>query len=95
MINKIGADIKVRYIRQIDDLIEEAEKRLVAASAGIENVENIQLSFNSFISGQKQDLEKIVTDTERRTNNLVDSAQKDINSAIQNMRDEADTIRKI
>lgn len=94
LINKIGADIKVRYIRQIDDLIEEAEKRLVAASAGIENVENIQLSFNSFISGQKQDLEKIVTDTERRTNNLVDSAQKDINSAIQNMRDEADTIRK-
>lgn len=94
LINKIGADIKVRYIRQIDDLIEEAEKRLVAASAGIENVENIQLSFNSFISGQKQDLEKIVTDTERRTNNLVDSAQKDINSAIQNMRNEADTIRK-
>ncbi len=94
LINKIGADIKVRYIRQIDDLIEEAERRLIAASAGIENVENIQLSFNSFISEQKQDLEKIVTDTERRTNNLVDSAQKDINSAIQNMRDEADTIRK-
>lgn len=94
LINKIGADIKVRYIRQIDDLIEEAEKRLIAASAGIENVESIQLSFNSFISEQKQDLEKIVSDTERRTNNLVDSAQKDINSAIQNMRDEADTIRK-
>lgn len=94
LINKIGADIKVRYIRQIDDLIEEAERRLIAASAGIENVENIQLSFNSFISEQKQDLEKIVSDTERRTNNLVDSAQKDINSAIQNMRDEADTIRK-
>ncbi|MBF2215543.1 BppU family phage baseplate upper protein [Staphylococcus haemolyticus] len=94
LINKIGADIKVKYIRQIDDLIEEAERRLIAASAGIENVENIQLSFNSFISEQKQDLEKIVTDTERRTNNLVDSAQKDINSAIQNMRDEADTIRK-
>lgn len=94
LINKIGADIKVRYIRQIDDLIEEAEKRLIAASAGIDNVEDIQLRFNSFISEQKQDLEKIVSDTERRTNNLVDSAQKDINSAIQNMRDEADTIRK-
>ncbi|PAK69921.1 BppU family phage baseplate upper protein [Staphylococcus haemolyticus] len=94
LINKIGADIKVKYIRQIDDLIEEAERRLITASAGIENVENIQLSFNSFISEQKQDLEKIVTDTEKRTNNLVDSAQKDINSAIQNMRDEADTIRK-
>lgn len=94
LINKIGADIKVKYIRQIDDLIEEAERRLIAASAGIDNVENIQLSFNSFISEQKQDLEKIVSDTERRTNNLVDSAQKDINSAIQNMRDEADTIRK-
>ena len=94
LINKIGADIKVRYIRQIDDLIEEAEKRLVAASAGIDNVEDIQLSFESFISEQKQDLEKIVTDTERKTNSLVDSAQKDVNSAIQNMRDEADTIRK-
>ncbi|MEN1931448.1 BppU family phage baseplate upper protein [Staphylococcus hominis] len=94
LINKIGADIKLRYIRQIDDLIEDTKKRLIAASAGIDNVEDIQLSFNSFISEQKQDLEKIVTDTERRTNNLVDSAQKDINSAIQNMRDEADTIRK-
>ncbi|MEX6265278.1 BppU family phage baseplate upper protein [Staphylococcus haemolyticus] len=94
LINKIGADIKVKYIRQIDDLIEEAERRLIAASAGIDNVEDIQLRFNSFISEQKQDLERIVTDTERRTNNLVDSAQKDINSAIQNMRDEADTIRK-
>lgn len=94
LINKIGADIKVKYIRQIDDLIEEAERRLIAASAGIDNVEDIQLRFNSFISEQKQDLEKIVTDTEKRTNNLVDSAQKDINSAIQNMRDEADTIRK-
>lgn len=94
LINKIGADIKLRYIRQIDDLIEDTKKRLIAASAGIDNVEDIQLSFNSFISEQKQDLEKIVTDTERRTNKLVDSAQKDINSAIQNMRDEADTIRK-
>lgn len=94
LINKIGADIKLRYIRQIDDLIEDTKKRLIAASAGIDNVEDIQLSFNSFISEQKQDLEKIVTDTERRTNNLVDSAQKDVNSAIQNMRDEADTIRK-
>lgn len=94
LINKIGADIKLRYIRQIDDLIEDTKKRLIAASAGIDNVEDIQLSFKSFISEQKQDLEKIVTDTERRTNNLVDSAQKDINSAIQNMRDEADTIRK-
>lgn len=94
LINKIGADIKLRYIRQIDDLIEDTKKRLIAASAGIDNVEDIQLSFNSFISEQKQDLEKIVADTERKTNNLVDSAQKDINSAIQNMRDEADTIRK-
>lgn len=92
LINKIGADVKIRYIRQIDDLIEEAEKRLIAASAGIDNVEHIQLSFNSFISEQKQDLEKIVTDTERRTNSLVDSAQKDINLAIQNMRVESNAI---
>lgn len=92
LINKIGADVKIRYIRQIDDLIEEAEKRLIAASAGIDNVEHIQLSFNSFISEQKQDLEKIVTDTERRTNSLVDSAQKDINLAIRNMRDESNAI---
>ena len=54
MINKIGADIKVKYIRQIDDLIEEAERRLIAASAGIDNVEDIQLRFNSFISEQNK-----------------------------------------
>ena len=94
LINKIGADIKVRYIRQIDDLIEEIERRLIDASVGIDNIESIKLSFNSFISEQKQSLEKIVTDTQTRTNKLVDAAQKDINVAIQNMHDEADTIRK-
>lgn len=94
LINKIGADIKIRYIRQIDDLVEEAKKRITSAMLGIDKVESVQVNFDSFISEQKQDLEKIVTDTETRTNKLVDSAQKDINSAIQNMRDEADTIRK-
>lgn len=94
LINKIGADVKIRYIRQIDDLIEEAKTRIASAMLGIDKVESVQVNFDSFISQQKQDLEKIVTDTEIRTNKLVDSAQKDINSAIQNMRDEADTIRK-
>ncbi|WP_368915763.1 BppU family phage baseplate upper protein [Staphylococcus haemolyticus] len=94
LINKIGADVKIRYIRQIDDLIEEAKTRITSAMLGIDKVESVQVNFDSFISQQKQDLEKIVTDTEIRTNKLVDSAQKDINSAIQNMRDEADTIRK-
>ena len=94
LINKIGADIKIRNIRQIDDLVEEAKTRIASAMLGIDKIESVQVNFDSFISEQKQDLEKIVTDTERRTNNLVDSAQKDINSAIQNMRDEADTIRK-
>lgn len=94
LINKIGADVKIRYIRQIDDLIEEAKTRITSAMLGIDKVESVQVNFDSFISQQKQDLEKIVTDTEIRTNKLVDSAQKDINSAIQNMRDEADTIRQ-
>ena len=94
LINKIGADIKVRYIRQIDDLVEEAKKRITSAMLGIDQVKGVQVEFDSFISEQKQDLEKIVVDTERNTKKLVDSAQKDINSAIQNMRDEADTIRK-
>lgn len=43
---------------------------------GIDKVESVQVNFDSFISQQKQDLEKIVTDTEIRTNKLVDSAQK-------------------
>lgn len=94
LINKIGADVKIRYIRQIDDLIEEVKTRITSAMLGIDKVESVQVNFDSFISQQKQDLEKIVTDTEIRTNKLVDSAQKDINSAIQNMRDEADTIRQ-
>ena len=94
LINKIGADIKIRYIRQIDDLVEEAKTRIASAMLGIDKVESVQVNFDSFISEQKQDLEKIVTDTEKRANNLVYSAQKDINSAIQNMHDEADTIQK-
>ena len=94
LINKIGADIKVRYIRQIDDLVEEAKKRMASAMLGIDQVKGVQVEFDSFISEQKKDLEKIVVDTERDTKKLVDSAQKDINLAIQNMRDEANTIRQ-
>lgn len=94
LINKIGADIKVRYIRQIDDLVEEAKKRMASAMLGIEQVKGVQVEFDSFISEQKKDLEKIVVDTERDTKKLVDSAQKDVNLAIRNMRDEANTIRQ-
>ena len=93
LINKIGADIKVRYIRQIDQLIEETQKRVNEAILGISNVESAKVSFDSFISKQKTDLENIITDTESKMKKLADSTQKAVDDQLNRFRSEANAIK--
>ena len=93
LINKIGADIKVRYIRQIDQLIEETQKRVNEAILGISNVESAKVSFDSFISKQKTDLENIITDTESKMKKLADSTQIAVDDQLNRFRSEANAIK--
>lgn len=93
LINKISADVKIRYIRQIDQLIEETQKRVNEAILGISNVESAKVSFDSFISKQKTDLENIITDTESKMKKLADSTQKAVDDQLNRFRSEANVIK--
>lgn len=94
LINKIGADVKLRYIRQIDDLIEEAENKITSMTLGMNKIKSIKVDFDEFISEQKQEMDKNYKDSQEKMQNLSETTQKDINIQIQNMRNEADAIRK-
>ena len=94
LINKIGADVKLRYIRQIDDLIEEAENKITSMTLGMDKIKSIKVDFDEFISEQKQEMDKNYKDSQEKMQNLSETTQKDINIQIQNMRNEADAIRK-
>lgn len=93
LINKISADVKIRYIRQIDQLIEETQKRVNEAILGISNVESAKVSFDSFISKQKTDLENIITDTESKMKKLADSTQIAVDDQLNRFRSEANAIK--
>lgn len=93
LINKISADVKIRYIRQIDQLIEEMQKRVNEAILGISNVESAKVSFDSFISKQKTDLENIITDTESKMKKLADSTQIAVDDQLNRFRSEANAIK--
>ena len=94
LINKIGADIKLRYIRQIDQLIDESKRRITELTIGLDNVEDVKVDFDSFISEQKQNLESMYSNMQRNMERLSDSTQKDVSAQIENMRKEANDIRQ-
>lgn len=94
LINKIGADIKLRYIRQIDQLIDESKRRITELTIGLANVEDVKVNFDSFISEQKQELESMHSNMQKSMERLADSTQKDVSAQIENMRKEANDIRQ-
>lgn len=94
LINKISADIKLRYIRQIDQLIDETKRRIIELTVGLDNVEDVKVNFDSFISEQKQELESMHSNMKKSMERLADSTQKDVNIQIENMRKEASDIRQ-
>jgi len=94
LINKIGADIKLRYIRQIDQLIDESKRRITELTIGLDNVEDVKVNFDSFISEQKQELESMYSNMQKSMERLADSTQKDVSIQIENMRKEASDIRQ-
>lgn len=94
LINKISADIKLRYIRQIDQLIDETKRRIIELTVGLDNVEDVKVNFDSFISEQKQELESKYSNMQKSMERLADSTQKDVSIQIENMRKEASDIRQ-
>ena len=76
MINKIGADIKVKTIRQIDKLVIDARKKIDEEINSLTRLKDVRLEFDSFVTKQKSDLNKTINDTKDEMNNIKDSAEK-------------------
>ena len=54
MINKIGADIKVKTIRQIDKLVIDARKKIDEEINSLTRLKDVRLEFDSFVTKQNQ-----------------------------------------
>lgn len=94
LINQISSNIKLSYIRMIDDFIEEARQKVDSAILGIDKVDRAQINFDSFIKGQKTDLDKTINNIQTQMLNLSATTQKDINDQMNQFRTEADNTLK-
>ena len=71
MINKIGADIKVKTIRQIDKLVIDARKKIDEEINSLTRLKDVRLEFDSFVTKQKSDLNKTINDTKDEMLSLI------------------------
>lgn len=92
LINKISSDIKIGYIRQIDDLINYAKLKVDSILLGTKAIEGAQINFNTFVSEQKYEMDKYFQDMKTKMDNLSDATQKDVNDKIKVIQSEADEI---
>lgn len=70
LINQIDADIKIRYIREIDDLVDLVKDRIETVSKELENVQEAENEFLNFVNTQKSEFVKQVTDLRDQMENL-------------------------
>ena len=89
LINKISANIKIRYIRQIDELIEETKKKVSTLLIGIDKIDNVQTTFDAFV-GQ----ENTINNYNKQLNDLVDSTQRSVSEQLIQFKNDADNIKE-
>ena len=53
LINQIDADIKISYIREIDDLIDNFKEKIESVSQNFSDIETAQADFTAFVNAQK------------------------------------------
>ena len=94
LINKIGADIKVKTIRQIDKLVIDARKKIDEEINSLTRLKDVRLEFDSFVTKQKSDLNKTINDTKDEMNNIKDSAEKSVDAQLERLRIESDDVLK-
>ncbi|MCH8678357.1 BppU family phage baseplate upper protein [Staphylococcus lugdunensis] len=94
LINKIGADIKIKTIRQIDQLVMDVRKKVDNEMKSLTKLKDIRIEFDAFVIKSKNDLNKTINDTKSDINNLKDTAEKSINSQIERIRNESDEVIK-
>ena len=78
LINQIDADIKISYIREIDDLIDNFKKKIESVSQNFSDIETAQADFTAFVNAQKNTFIKQVNDMKNEMNAFANNTQKDL-----------------
>lgn len=94
LINKISANIKIRYIRQIDELIEETKKKVSTLLIGIDKIDNVQTTFDAFVGQQKSELEYTINNYNKQLKDLADSTQRTVSEQLIQFKNDADNIKE-
>ena len=78
LINQIDADIKIGYIREIDDLIDNFKEKIEIVSQNFSDIETAQADFTAFVNAQKNAFIKQVNDMKNEMNAFAENTQKDL-----------------
>lgn len=78
LINQIDADIKISYIREIDDLIDNFKKKIENVSQNFSDIETAQADFTAFVNARKNTFIKQVNDMKNEMNAFANNTQKDL-----------------
>ena len=78
LINQIDSDIKIRYIREIDDLVDDFKEKIANVSKNFESIEDAQAEFTAFVNGLKNNFIKQVNDLKQEMDSFSNKTQQDI-----------------
>ena len=96
LINQIDADIKISYIREIDDLIDNFKEKIESVSQNFSDIETAQADFTAFVNAQKNAFIKQVNDMKNDMNAFAENTQKDLIDRLNSIDDKVlDTLREL
>ena len=96
LINQIDADIKISYIREIDDLIDNFKEKIEIVSQNFSDIETAQADFTAFVNAQKNAFIKQVNDMKNDMNAFAENTQKDLIDRLNSIDDKVlDTLREL
>lgn len=96
LINQIDADIKISYIREIDDLIDNFKEKIESVSQNFSDIETAQADFTAFVNAQKNAFIKQVNDMKNEMNAFANNTQKDLIDRLNSLDDKVlQTLREL
>lgn len=87
LINQIDADIKIRYIREIDDLVDLVKDRIETVSKELENVQEAEDEFLNFVNTQKSEFVKQVTDLRGQIQDFATQTETELTDYLNTIND--------
>lgn len=87
LINQIDADIKIRYIREIDDLVDLVKDRIETVSKELENVQEAEDEFLNFVNTQKSEFVKQVTDLRGQIQDFAERTETELTDYLNTIND--------